>query len=154
MTPEPSNPANVFRRQGEFWTIVYRGYVCHVRDTLGMRILAVLLGRPGDGLSSKELAGEGRPSSDAAEHATEERARVRATRAIRAAIQKLEDQVPDLAAHLAATVRTGRECVYASDPRSAVAWNIARSAPATPTSHPSAGDDPSASFRSDEQDVP
>lgn len=36
----------VFRREGEYWTIAYQGKVCRVRDTLGLRYLAFLLGAP------------------------------------------------------------------------------------------------------------
>ncbi|MBI3801720.1 MAG: response regulator [Deltaproteobacteria bacterium] len=36
----------VFRREGEYWTIAYQGTVFRVRDTLGLRYLASLLGSP------------------------------------------------------------------------------------------------------------
>jgi DNA-binding response OmpR family regulator len=36
----------IFRREGEYWTIAYQGRVCRVRDTLGLRYLASLLGSP------------------------------------------------------------------------------------------------------------
>lgn len=35
-----------FHREGEYWTIAYQGRVCRVRDTLGLRYLAFLLGSP------------------------------------------------------------------------------------------------------------
>ena len=56
----------------------------------------------------------------AAAHA--ERARLNATRAIRAALANLARAHPALGAHLAATGRTGRSCSYTPDPRAPVAW--------------------------------
>ena len=58
----------------------------------------------------------------AASHA--ERARLNATRAIRAALTNLARTHPALGAHLAATVRTGRYCSYTPDPRAPVAWEL------------------------------
>ena len=37
----------VFRNEGEFWTIVYRGTTTHMRDAKGLGYLAYLLARPG-----------------------------------------------------------------------------------------------------------
>jgi hypothetical protein len=56
----------------------------------------------------------------AASHA--ERARLNATRAIRAAMANLARDNPALGRHLAATVRTGRYCAYTPDPRAPIAW--------------------------------
>ena len=56
----------------------------------------------------------------AASHA--ERARLNATRAIRAAMANLARANPTLGRHLAVTVRTGRYCAYTPDPRVPIAW--------------------------------
>jgi hypothetical protein len=56
----------------------------------------------------------------AASHA--ERARLNATRAIRAAMANLARVHPSLGRHLAATIRTGRYCAYTPDPRAPIAW--------------------------------
>jgi hypothetical protein len=56
----------------------------------------------------------------AASHA--ERARLNATRAIRAAMANLARVHPSLGRHLAATIRTGRYCSYTPDPRTPIAW--------------------------------
>ena len=112
---------NVFRREGEYWAIVYDHVTCHLRDTRGLQILAVLLGRPGERMRAGDLVvavdGACGPATKA-----QERARVRATRAIRAALRKLDVQLPALGHHLAATVRNGHHCVYLPDPRAAIAW--------------------------------
>jgi hypothetical protein len=56
----------------------------------------------------------------AASHA--ERARLNATRAIRAAMANVARAHPALGRHLAATVRTGRFCAYVPDPRLPIRW--------------------------------
>jgi catechol 2,3-dioxygenase-like lactoylglutathione lyase family enzyme len=58
----------------------------------------------------------------AASHA--ERARLNVTRAIRAAMANLTRANPALGAHLAATIRTGRYCCYAPDPRVPITWEL------------------------------
>ena len=50
--PQAAGPAfqaggNVFRREGEYWTICYEGTVVRLRDTKGLRHLARLLTHPG-----------------------------------------------------------------------------------------------------------
>jgi hypothetical protein len=56
----------------------------------------------------------------AASHA--ERARLNATRAIRAAMANLARANPSLGRHLASTIRTGRYCSYTPDPRVPITW--------------------------------
>jgi hypothetical protein len=66
----------------------------------------------------------------AASHA--ERARLNATRAIRAAMANLAKVNPALGRHLAATVRTGRYCSYTPDPRVSITWRLTRDEPVQP----------------------
>ncbi len=56
----------------------------------------------------------------AAAHA--ERARLNASRAIRAAIANLDRVHPSLGRHLVTTIRTGRYCSYTPDPRVPIVW--------------------------------
>jgi tetratricopeptide (TPR) repeat protein len=56
----------------------------------------------------------------AASHA--ERARLNATRAIRAAMANLARANPSLGRHLSSTIRTGRYCSYTPDPRVPITW--------------------------------
>jgi tetratricopeptide (TPR) repeat protein len=44
---QPADGVNVFRHQGDFWTVVFDGDTAHVRDLKGMRYLARLLAEPG-----------------------------------------------------------------------------------------------------------
>jgi hypothetical protein len=56
----------------------------------------------------------------AASHA--ERARLNATRAIRASMANVARANPELGRHLTSTIRTGRYCSYTPDPRAPIAW--------------------------------
>jgi hypothetical protein len=197
--------SNVFRREGEYWTVCYEGSVVRLKDTKGLRHLARLLAHPGRELHATDLeaadsqaapaapagksaagaglgvrpdlgdAGElldaqakasykarlddlraeleeaerfhdparaasarherdflvgelaravglGGRDRRAASHA--ERARLNATRAIRAAMANLGRASPPLGRHLAATIRTGRYCCYTPDPRAPADWEL------------------------------
>jgi hypothetical protein len=210
MGPEAAAPevaGNLFRREGEYWTIVFDGSVVRLRDAKGLRHLARLLAHPGREFHALDLeAAQGEPAPAApagprgrardgeltvrpdlgdagalldaqakaayqarlvelraelaeaedfgdpvrasrarqeleflvgelaravglggrdrraAAHA--ERARLNATRAIRAAMANLGRQHPGLGRHLAATIRTGRYCSYTPDPRAPIAWEL------------------------------
>ena len=53
---QPSAMEGVFRREGEFWTIVYEGQTFRVRDVKGLRYIASLLASPGRQVHVLELA--------------------------------------------------------------------------------------------------
>jgi tetratricopeptide (TPR) repeat protein len=42
-----TTPAKVFRREGDYWSVLFEGRTVRVRDLKGMRYLAQLLGHPG-----------------------------------------------------------------------------------------------------------
>jgi hypothetical protein len=65
------------------------------------------------------LGGRDRPLASGAE-----RARVRVTRAIHAAIKRIGELDEGLGYELGATVRTGSFCSYEPDPRRPVSWHI------------------------------
>jgi hypothetical protein len=203
-TAAPGAAMNLFRREGEYWTVMFEGSVVRLKDAKGLRHLARLLAHPGrefhatdleaadrgpppaavgprDPAGAGELAvhrdlgdagalldatakaayqarlaelraeleeaerfndpvravkarqerdflvrelaravGLGGRDRRAASHA--ERARLNATRAIRAAVANLARDNPALGRHLAATIRTGRYCSYIPDPRAPIAW--------------------------------
>src|SRR5439155_1006656 len=43
---QPQTESNLFRQEGEYWTLAYQGTVCRVRDARGLRYLAYLLRHP------------------------------------------------------------------------------------------------------------
>jgi tetratricopeptide (TPR) repeat protein len=49
--PEPSlasqPDANIFRKEGDYWSLAYQGRTCHLKDTRGLRAIAILLHTPG-----------------------------------------------------------------------------------------------------------
>jgi tetratricopeptide (TPR) repeat protein len=201
----PAAWRNVFRREGEYWTVCYDGSVVRLKDSKGLRHLARLLAHPGREFHAVDLeaadsqatqaaplgprgrtgggelemrpdlgdAGElldatakaaykarldelqaeldeaerfndavraskarhemdflvgelaravglGGRDRRAASHA--ERARLNATRAIRAAMANLARANPSLGQHLSSTIRTGGYCSYTPDPRAPIAW--------------------------------
>jgi hypothetical protein len=216
-TPAPAAPVDGgaprpgerdrFQREGEFWTVAFDGAVVRLRDSKGLRQIALLLAQPGREVTATDLEGlvggaaeatagtaprrsaydEVSARSDfgdagelldaearaaykarldelqeeideadefndperaerargereflirelaravglggrdrrAASHA--ERARLNATRAIRAAMANLAREHPLLGQHLSATIRTGRYCSYTPDPRTPVSWEL------------------------------
>ncbi|HEU4426468.1 MAG TPA: hypothetical protein VFR67_28335, partial [Pilimelia sp.] len=44
---QPAASVNVFRRDGDYWSVIFDGHTVHVRDLKGMRYLARLLADPG-----------------------------------------------------------------------------------------------------------
>ena len=47
--------ACIFRREGDFWTIAYEGQLIRLRDTRGLRYLALLLAQPGREFHAADL---------------------------------------------------------------------------------------------------
>jgi hypothetical protein len=46
---------NVFRKEGEYWTIIYRGEIFRLRDARGLHFLTHLLAHPGERYHATEL---------------------------------------------------------------------------------------------------
>ena len=65
---QPIASSNVFRRDGDYWSVIFDGHTVHVRDLKGMRYLARLLADPGReyhvlDLVASETAGVARSDS-------------------------------------------------------------------------------------------
>ena len=59
----PVSPS-VFRREGEYWLIMFEGDVMRLRDTKGLRCLAALLANPGREMLALQLvSGDNRPGA-------------------------------------------------------------------------------------------
>jgi hypothetical protein len=65
---QPAASGNVFRREGDYWSIIFDGHTVHVRDLKGMRHLARLLAEPGREFHVLDLVaaetGRGEPAAD------------------------------------------------------------------------------------------
>jgi hypothetical protein len=109
-----------FRREGDFWTIVYESKSFRLRDAKGLRYIAHLLRRPGEKFAVAELSalGEGGepPAAPVEAGAGDlERTRKAVANSIRYAIARIEKQCPALALHLTNSLRTGASCSYVPD---------------------------------------
>jgi tetratricopeptide (TPR) repeat protein len=58
VTEHAKGDANVFRREGELWTLSFAGEVVRMKDVKGARDIASLLGRPGAEVAALDLATE------------------------------------------------------------------------------------------------
>ena len=130
LLPGTANSGSVFRLDGEYWTIAYDGVVCRLRDSAGLRYIAHLLRRPGEKVAAVQLARAAYKASGrmaqrrlATTHDTE-LARVKTTRSIRAAMQRIGTHNAALIEHLRATIKTGTFCSYTPDPRLPVEWEV------------------------------
>jgi hypothetical protein len=118
-TAEPQ--ANVFRREGHFWTLAYTGTLVQLRDSKGLRDIARLLECAGGKLHVVELARPGATISSCGPDALE-RARVAVTMRIRSAIARIEKEHHALGRHLSHSIETGRFCSY--EPESPFNWTL------------------------------
>jgi len=119
----------VFRRDGDFFTVILEGRTIQLRDTRGLRYVAALLHRPQTEVASEALRRAAlentgqvtrRPRRDERSH---ERAHRTVTRAIGTTLKHLRTIDPDLAAYLKATIRRGYFCRYVPDPRDPIEWH-------------------------------
>jgi hypothetical protein len=115
---------NVFRREGDYWTIVFDGKTVRLRDSKGMHYLAALLRRRGERIPSVDLQAAARRGSPGRPRlaSSPEQARLAVTKALKTALQRIEAVHPTLAAHLEATIRRGYLCRYFPDPRHPITW--------------------------------
>lgn len=112
---------NLFRKEGEYWTIAYEDKVVRLRDAKGMHVLAHLLSHPGERLPVGDLL----LVTESARRETsrdDENARVTVTKRIKAALARIQQHHPSLGHHLATCVKTGACCVYLPHPERQANW--------------------------------
>ncbi len=137
----------VFRREGDYWTILFRGSLLRFRNTNGLNYLSHLLSHCAQSVPAAVLArcteAAPRParltrrSGSAAERTSgrdnagrsSERARVMVTKGIRSAILRIRQSDPALGRHLATRIRTGYSCIYEPDPDDRIVCRVGRSLP-------------------------
>src|SRR5438270_2268127 len=89
--PEEATPVAALTRHGHFWTLQYEGEQCQVKDTKGVRDLALLLASPNREVPAAELMAQGMAvDAGGADAVLDERAR-------RQFQQRLADLDADLA---------------------------------------------------------
>ncbi|HEV2174465.1 MAG TPA: hypothetical protein VGR71_12905 [Nitrospira sp.] len=113
--------ANVFRREGHYWTLAYSGTLVRLRDSKGLRDIAKLIERSGSTLHVSELASA---SASANSRSAEEieRARVAVTMRIRNALGRIRREHHALGQHLSHAIKTGTSCTY--EPEIPTIWKL------------------------------
>lgn len=115
----PLERRGFFRREGDYWTLVYEGRTVRLRDARGLHYLAPLLRTPGCQIRVQELVQTNRSGLGRKDP---ERARQAVTKGIQLVLDRLRQVHPALAAHLSASVRRGYICCYVPDPAHRVEW--------------------------------
>jgi len=110
-----------FRREGEYWTIVYEGAVLRLRDAKGLQYLAHLLACPGERLAAADLVATTAPAGGEVS-TNPERARLAVTKRVKAAIARIGEHHRALGYHLATSIKTGHQCAYLPDPQRLMNW--------------------------------
>jgi tetratricopeptide (TPR) repeat protein len=104
-----------FFKQGDHWAVTFEGKPGRLKESRGCAYIARLLSQPGEAVAASELTAAGGAQS-------EEQARIAVRKAISVVLRALAREHPALAAHLEASLRTGRQCVYA--PEVPVVWSV------------------------------
>src|SRR5262245_57033146 len=114
---EPARP-QVFRREGDYWTITCDGTTVRLRDAVGIHYLARLLAHPNQPFAVEELlaAVRGTRATDP------ERARSAVSKRIRDVLRRIAMHHPTLGHRLRAGIKTGASCVFVPDPSDATTW--------------------------------
>ena len=113
--------SQVFRREGDYWTITYGGTTVRLRDAVGAHYLVWLLAHPNQQFAVEELLATVRGT--AATHA--ERARSTVSKRIRDVVRRIGVHHPTLGHRLQADIRTGASCAYVPDPGDSPTWVVA-----------------------------
>jgi tetratricopeptide (TPR) repeat protein len=114
-SPIEVGDGSILRREGGAWTAAWKGRRVMLRDAKSLRCLDVLLRNPGRELACAELvhAVDGERAAPRDDVRAAERARVKARRLVRSAIDIIRREHPELARHLGEAIRTGARCCYA-----------------------------------------
>lgn len=122
----------VFRREGEYWTIIYEGTVFRLRDAKGLYCVAYLLRHPDEAVAAVDLlmvtdrsaARILAPSVPRSLPVDLEHARTTVTKRIRGTVAKIGTQHPSLGHHLSTCIKTGSWCAYTPGPRHCQPWRL------------------------------
>ena len=120
------DPAPIFRREGDYWTIAYDSAVMRLRDARGLRYLEALLRHPGRSFHVVELVrlathANGQPPTPDDRSAAVERARKAVTNRIRQTLVRIASVHHSLGLHLRNAVHTGTRCIYT--PERPIQWS-------------------------------
>jgi len=105
-------------REGDYWTILFRGRLVRVRHNKGISYLSQLIVRPWESLHVSELYARDRGSAPATRPVESDRKAV--TSRIRASIALIHTSDRALGEHFLSTITTGTYCCYSPRPEPAV----------------------------------
>jgi len=136
--------SNVFRKEGDYWTVSFDGSMVRLHDTIGMHYISRLLANPAMDFAAQDLVaivqkageksranrntraskGNGRAKGDrqVREDVARERARLMVTKRIKDVIGRIRQIHPELGRHLATSIRTGYTCSYVADDEHPNVW--------------------------------
>jgi tetratricopeptide (TPR) repeat protein len=134
--------ANVFRKEGDYWTVSFHGSMFRLHDTIGMHYIRRLLAAPGVDFAAQNLVditqkantkrprkkparANGRANAarpDGSEYLSRERARLMVTKRIKDVIARIRPAHSELARHLATCIRTGHTCSYVAYDEHSSEW--------------------------------
>jgi hypothetical protein len=127
-------PEQLFRNDGEYWTLAFEGIIYRIKDIRGLHYLARLLQNPDKELHVLTLVtGSADPQGGAqaqfsplglSDEGSTERARINVTRAIKAAIKKIAVSHSALGQYLSRTIKTGTFCSYVPEPHQSSSWRF------------------------------
>ena len=132
ITTNETHGSDVFRKEGDYWTISFCGSMCRLRNTIGMHYISRLIANPGIAFPASDLVAaaqkstekrgrarnphasksNGRARNQHDEDASRERARLMVTKRIKDVIERIRNANPELARHLATSIHTGYTCSY------------------------------------------
>jgi hypothetical protein len=135
ITTSEAHGSDVFRKEGDYWTISFAGSTCRLRNTIGMHYIGRLIANPGIAFPASDLVAaaqksaeqrgrtrnlraagnNGRARHEHDEDTSRERARLMVTKRIKDVIGRIRNANPELARHLATCIRTGYTCTYLAD---------------------------------------
>ncbi len=143
-SPQLSLGSNLFRKEGDFWTVSFEGSVFRLRDTMGMHYISRLVANPEMEFSAQELVagahranhrhlgkrnhqlsmsnGRAESNLEVNDDLARERARLMVTKRIKDVITKIRLTHPELARHLATSIRTGYTCAYINEDERSGRW--------------------------------
>jgi hypothetical protein len=91
--------ANLFAREGDFWTVAHAGAVARVKDGKGMRQLAMLLARPGRELHVLDMVASQGPVTRGSAATSDSLLDSQSRREVRGRIAELRDEAEEARAH-------------------------------------------------------
>ena len=136
--------SNIFRKEGDYWTIYFAGSMFRMRDSIGMHYVNRLVAHPAMEFSAPDLVAAAQKAIEKrgrlrntrasrknehanrhrenSENADRERARLMVTKRIKDVIARIRLAHPALARHLATCIRTGHTCTYVADDEHSSEW--------------------------------